>query len=100
MISTRLLRTLLIALIALGLSFYIAEKWPSRSESTSVQTFCAGVVANQPFQQVLARATGLQLSTMVTGDYMRVYSVAGKDHAECHIELRGGLVADHRLLQR
>ena len=98
MISARLTRTLLIGLVALALSYFVAERWPSKLARAPVEVFCSSVVANQPVQQVLAEAANRHLSTMVSGDLIRIYSVAGKNQRECHIGHRHGLVTVHRLV--
>ncbi len=98
MISPRLVRTLLIAVIAVALSYYIAERWPSEPAVTPIQEFCSTVVTNQPIQQILARAASVHLSTMVTDKLVRVYSIAARDQGECHIGHSEGLVTGHRLV--
>ena len=98
MFSPRLIRTLLIGLIAIALTYFVAERWPSRPTRSPVQEFCSSVVANQPVQQVLARAAGLRLSTMMSDTVIRVYSVAAKSHYECHVKHQRGLVTGQRLL--
>ena len=98
MISTRLIRTLLIGLIAVALSYFVAERWPSKPAKAPVEALCSSVVADQPVQQVLAEAASRHLSTIVSGELIRVYSVAEKDQGECHIGHKHGLVTVHRLV--
>ena len=100
MISPRLIRTLLIGLIAVALSYFIAERWPSGPTRSPVQVFCSSVVANQPVQQMLARAAALRLSTMVSDGLIRVYSITDKNRHECHLEHQQGLVTGQRLVPR
>ena len=98
MVSARLVRTLLIALIAIALSYFIAERWPSKLTRAPVEVFCSKVLANQPVQQVLAEAASVHLSTMVSAELVRVYNVAEEDRSECRIEHRHGLVTVHWLV--
>ena len=98
--SSRLLRKLLLGLIAVGLAYFVMERWQPAPVDQPVASFCSAVVVGSPVQQLLADAASQELSTMLSEQLLRVYNTHAEDLDECYVSHRDGIVSSQQLVSR